>query len=518
MGTKRLALLVVSRGDSFTVDLEDGEAVWVGRGPEAGLRLPDERLAPLHLSLRSDGEGVEVDARASGAQLNEVQFSGRARLRVGDLLTVGQSALTLQSATPPPPPAPPPLRDRRELAARLEEEVERALRAGRPLLFALVRSRSARGLSPEALLAWQREVGPRAVVGELGATAAQLLVAEPEAGEAERLLEAFPRAGRGEKPSVGHARLPEDGTDAGALLEVALARITGDEAQAEEQPLFEDPVMVRLVSVLDELAPLPRPLLLAGERGVGKELLAGLVHRRSVRSGPLVKVDAAAWPAQALEGELLGKGGALERAEKGTLLVTHGERLPEGLYGALVKASEPRGARKFPGRLVVTARALTDELRGREVRVPALRDRPGELLPLAEHFLSRCRRRHGRPRLVLGEEVRGLLKAAEWPGNLRQLRNALEAAVLVSESDELRPDDLPPEVRERAPFSPSGVEGAAAGQKDLRSSLDAVEKDVLLKALASTRWNVSRAAKELGLPRRTVVYRMARLGLRRPER
>ncbi len=538
----RLTLLGVSHGRSFFVELSEGEPVWVGRGREATLRVEDDRLAPLHLCVRATGDGahVSIEPKAGGVQLNEVEFSGTARMKVGDQLNAGDTVLILQRVSPPPAPAAPRVRARREFAERLEEEVQRASATHRAVLFALVRVRSARGFRPEALATWQQEMGARVVVGELGAETVQVVLVEPAAGEAARLLDGFPKGMRGERPQVGHALFPEDGSDADALMEVALARMTPGEdlpAGAVDEPLFVDPVMVRLVSVLDALAPLPSPLLLRGERGVGKELVASLLHQRSGRAGPLVKVDAAAFTPAQLNAELFGaddgrrvRPGAVERAAKGTLLIAHAERLSAELQASLLKSGQPvavKGAARTarPGaRWVLTwqdgpvadeeaplLRHLTSSL-----RVPALRDRRADVLPLAEHFLSRCRKRHGRPRLVLGQEVRALLPEADWPGNLRQLRNAIEAAVLVSESDEIRPDDLPPDVQDEAPATKRAR--GPAGRTDFRTSLNAVEKDVLLKALATTRWNVSRAAKELGLPRRTVVYRMARLGLRRPER
>jgi DNA-binding NtrC family response regulator len=153
--------------------------------------------------------------------------------------------------------------------------------------------------------------------------------------------------------------------------------------------------------------------------------------------------------------------------------------------------------------------------------VPALRDRPAELQPLAEHALERVMRQLGRPGLVLGRGLREALGQYGWPGNVRELLGALAQAALSAESDELRVENLPPRLvdviasgQQRSPT------GAPPGTRteDLRQALRAAEKDALLRALAQTHWNVAETARRLGLPRRTVVYRMSRLGLRRPGR
>ncbi|MGQ0504375.1 MAG: helix-turn-helix domain-containing protein [Myxococcaceae bacterium] len=490
--TLQLALLVVSDGRSFTVELPDGQSLTVGKGRDAAIRVKDERVAAVHVSLRAQDDGAEVTvvSGGTGAQLNEVQFTRAARMKVGDQLTVGRAVLVLQRFSAPPAPPFAPVMSRRAFSTRLAEEPER----GRPFVYAIARLKASKGLPAEIL---QDHVGSTAILGVLGAEALQVLAIDTPVSHA--LLDRLAKPIRGERPQVGYAQFPDDGADAEALVEVALSRMVEQEpstdalaafADAGEEPLFQDPVMVRLVSMLDAL---PTPLLMQGERGVGKTLMAALMHQRSGRTGPLIKISAATTTPQQLSA-------AVEQARQGTLLLTHAERLIPPLQKLLEK--------DLP--VIATAERELGRFLESSVRLPALRDRRSEVLPLAEHFLSRCRRRHGRPRLVLSEEVRPLLEEATWPGNLRQLRNAIETAVLISESDEIRPDDLPPEVLGRVAPKQSAA--------DFRSSLKAVEKDVLLKALAKTRWNVSRAAEELGLPRRTVVYRMAKLGLKRPDR
>ena len=152
------------------------------------------------------------------------------------------------------------------------------------------------------------------------------------------------------------------------------------------------------------------------------------------------------------------------------------------------------------------AGAASPDLFPVRLKVPALADRPADVLPLADHFLTLARGRLGRPRLVLSEEAQGLFVRYRWPGNVRELKNVVTRAARAALRDELGRDALPARLTNEAPT------------ENLRGALEATERELLLEALGRTRWNVTAAASRLGLPRRTVVYRMSRLGLRRPAR
>lgn len=141
------------------------------------------------------------------------------------------------------------------------------------------------------------------------------------------------------------------------------------------------------------------------------------------------------------------------------------------------------------------------------IHVPALRDRRADVEPLAELFAARAMRALGRGRVTLPQSLRDVLRTAPFDGNVRELKVAMQRAALISETDELRVDALPERWRR-------GVQS----NRDLRSSLKLVERETLLQMLGRTGWNVTETARQLGLPRRTVVYRMSRLGLRRPPR
>jgi DNA-binding NtrC family response regulator len=140
------------------------------------------------------------------------------------------------------------------------------------------------------------------------------------------------------------------------------------------------------------------------------------------------------------------------------------------------------------------------------IEVPALRDRREEILPLAETFVSRFRAAVGRPRLTLSGDARQLLQAWHWPGNVRELANVLYRAARATARDEIGRDALPTRL------------SVDSESDNFRGAMRAAERELLLDTLSRTRWNVTAAATRLGIPRRTIVHRMAKLGLKRPAR
>ncbi len=239
------------------------------------------------------------------------------------------------------------------------------------------------------------------------------------------------------------------------LLERLWAQVLGDGLDAVE-PIVVDPVMVRLFDVMESLADGDRSVLVVGPPGSGRRTL--LQH--------LLRVA----------------------GDQRTVIAPDVARRPE-----------------VEGRLLATSEV---ELEGFDVvvQVPPLRARPLEVRALAEAFLARARSVVGRPRLHLAPDALALLSLWPWPGNVRELKNVMVRAARASVRDEVGRDALPAPLAQRGPT------------EDLRDALRLAERELLLEALGRTRWNVTATAQRLGMPRRTVVYRMARLGLKRPAR
>jgi len=284
--------------------------------------------------------------------------------------------------------------------------------------------------------------------------------------------------------------------------------------------------------------------LVTGETGTGKELVARALHFSGPRRDrPFVEINCTSIPAPLLESELFGhergaftdarerKLGLVETAAGGTLFLDEIGDMDPGLQAKLLKLLEEKTVRRLGSlrdqkvdvRIVAATHRPLDalvrdgkfradlyfRLRVVELAVPPLRARGADVLLLARHFLDFHGRRYGRPGLRLSADAEARLIAHDWPGNVRELRNAIEQAVLLA----------PGEVIEAEQFNlraaPAPAESAGAAPPDLR--LDRVERDLLLKALQATHWNVTRAAKLLGVSRDTLRYRMEKFSLAAPD-
>ena len=233
--------------------------------------------------------------------------------------------------------------------------------------------------------------------------------------------------------------------------------------------------------------------MIQGEVGSGRETLARVIHERASSHAPYVvfrsgAFDSSSWRA------------SVERARGGTLYVRHPEILPASELAHFWDATSFRP---------MAGAGLDERATGPiVVALPSLRDRPLDVLPIAEYVLARCPGFEGSRKLKLRTAAQSVL-SNDWSGSVRELKSLLQrAALLVDASGEVLPEYLTdPEGR----FASRGSKG-----EDLRASLRAMESRVIVEALGRTSWNVTEAAHLLGLPRRTVVYRMAKLGLKRP--
>lgn len=503
-----MSVLVVAGERAFPVAVPaEGELV-VGRGPQADVSLDDPKVAARHLALRQGrGALVEVrDLKAGGTRLNDVQLSGVSSARAGDQIALGDSLLLVQAASQAREPTCAPV-GHEEFSRRLVAELGRARERRQLAALLLVQLPQAAPGDRQALVGQLSG----ATWGDFGGEVLELYAAEASQAALEVLKDQVTAAlgSKGLRFKLGPALYPEDGGDAGELFETAVSRLLGPVAAAPDEPLLVDPVMVNLNALLDRVAQSEAPVLLEGAAGAGRQTFARALHARNRRAGSkFLALRCATLSEEGLDAAFRG-------SKEPTVYLKGLEELTPALQRRLAEVS--RGS---PARMVCSAAgavALQPELAARlstlRLALPALADRPSDVLPLAEHFLARCRRALGRPALSLSAEARRALEGYGWPGNVQELKNAVERAALVlGASDEVGLDELPQAVvtqaGEREP-------GAAGG---LRASMRSAEKEALGRALSTTGWNVTAAAKNLGLPRRTVVYRMARLGLRRPRR
>jgi DNA-binding NtrC family response regulator len=280
-------------------------------------------------------------------------------------------------------------------------------------------------------------------------------------------------------------------------------------------------------------------VLVTGESGAGKDALALFVHAMSPRAlGPFVKIDCAALPAELLEAELFGyergaftgataaKPGRLEAAHKGTLVLDEIAHLSRDAQAKLLRVIERREFERLGGRRTVRVDArllaltnvdLDDAVRRRAFRedlfyrlnvvrihVPPLRERPEDVGPLAEKFLAAYAAKHGRAPRRFDAAALGALGAYDFPGNVRELANVVERAVIVAEGAEVGGGDLPESVRASAT--------SARGRRAKRPTLAELEDEYIREVLADSRGNKSEAARVLGISRKNLYERLARSG------
>jgi DNA-binding NtrC family response regulator len=301
----------------------------------------------------------------------------------------------------------------------------------------------------------------------------------------------------------------------------------------------QSPRMVELYKLVARVADLEATVLIHGETGTGKELVARAIHYASPRADrPFVVVDCAALPETLVESELFGhergaftgafsaRRGLLETAHGGTCFLDEIGELPGALQAKLLRTLQERAIRRVGGNepLPVDVRILAAtnrDLRRRveegvfredlfyrlnvvAVDVPPLRERMQDVPLLAQHFVERYARAAGKPAAGLARETLTRLLGHHWPGNVRELEHAIERGVALASSSVLLPDDLPPEIG-------SGARPAPTLPAD-RMTLDEVKRWYVSRVLEETGGNKLRAAELLGIDRKTLGRILERRG------
>jgi two-component system response regulator FlrC len=365
------------------------------------------------------------------------------------------------------------------------------------------------------------------------------------ANEAEHIVVPVVAAGVGIDPTTAarairagareYISLPPDAE----LIAAVLAAVCDD-----ERPLIAaDAAMKHVVAMADQIAASDASIMITGESGAGKEVLARYVHKRSKRKDkPFIAVNCAAIPEQLLESELFGheKGaftgavarriGKFEEADGGTLLLDEISEMDSRLQSKLLRALQERvidrvgGAKPVPVNIRVLAtsnRDLNTLVRAGEfredllyrlnvvnLRIPPLRERKDDLAALAQFFIDKYARSNGRPARRLSKDGLAQVMAHRWPGNVRELENAMHRAVLLAKGEDVGPDAI------RAPDgAPVGhrdstgdaIEAAQAAARNLVGRTVAeVEQDLILETLTHCLGNRTHAAHILGISIRTL--------------
>jgi nitrogen regulation protein NR(I) len=344
--------------------------------------------------------------------------------------------------------------------------------------------------------------------------------------------------------------------------DLAAAEATRPKAPAADNARYgiigQSPGILEVYAVLDRVADTPTTVLISGESGTGKELVARALHENSSRRDkPFIKVNCAAIPRDLMESELFGyergaftgavgaKPGRFELASGGTLFLDEIGSIPVEMQVKLLRALQESEFERVGGiktirvdvRLVaatnsdlkkeIAAGAFREDLFYRlnvvPIRLPPLRERAQDITLLARHFVDKFNERLRKNVAGVTRETEQLLLAYPWPGNIRELENVVERAVLFSDGDTLKPSDLPPEVRDIS--SPSPVVPALAAsapepsandglKEQVKAATTRLERELIQKALDQTGGNVTHAARLLKISRKGLQLKMKELGLR----
>jgi DNA-binding NtrC family response regulator len=538
--------------------LPETGAVTIGRAPRCDIAVPDESISRRHATLHV-GERLTLEDLGSA---NGTRVQGR-RLAPGESAAVAAGeAFQLGTIMAVVRAADAPFRPRRlwphgYFEGRLDEECD--VNARSRATFAVARIRAEGELDGATVLdALTGVLRAGDVVGQYTQGEFELLLRGVSPEHATRVVARIPKAfaAAGVTVVIGHACFPRDGRTAAELLAAAASAAGADNTRAAPP----EGAMADVRRMADRVAASSLSVLILGETGVGKELLAEYIHQRSPRHDrPLLRLNCAALAPTLLESELFGhergaftgadrpKPGLLEGANGGSVFLDEIGELPEPLQVKLLRVIEDRKVQRVGGLtpreinvrfIAATNRNLEEEVaRGRFRRdllyrinamtlvIPPLRQRLREIEPLARGFADEIARELGRPELDLAPDALDVLRRYAWPGNIRELRNVVMRAAIMCGDSTIRVEHLPREVSQRGgedtptrdrPARPAARPGSI--RDSVRSTVAQVEKAAILEALAASGGNQHEAASRLGIHRRTLMRRLDEYGIPRPRK
>jgi DNA-binding NtrC family response regulator len=315
-------------------------------------------------------------------------------------------------------------------------------------------------------------------------------------------------------------------------------------AETRLAPVFKSKVMQEMEELIGAMAPSDANVLITGESGVGKEVVANVIHSKSRRAGkPLVKLNCAAFPQTMIESELFGyvKGaftgamndfpGMIAEAGGGTLFLDEISEMPADLQTRFLRVLQEREYRSLGSTrmlkadfrvITATNRPIAQALAENRLRsdlyyrintfqieVPPLRERKEDIPPLVNTFVQRFAKQLGKAEPTIAPEAFQKLLDYSWPGNVRELQNAIEYAVVLARNDIIGIKELPAEIQ----LPPALQTSPAPVRRSGVASLDDMERETILQALTQTHGNKKKAAELLGIQRPTLYNKMKRYAI-----
>jgi two-component system NtrC family response regulator len=329
--------------------------------------------------------------------------------------------------------------------------------------------------------------------------------------------------------------------------QVRTLRISLNQKYGFENILGRSDVLLEVLETAARTAHSNSTVLIRGETGTGKELLARAIHFNSSRSNnPLVTINCGAIPKELLESELFGhrrgaftgaftdKKGRIELADRGTLFLDEIAEMSPDLQVKLLRLIQEGEIEKLGSEVkakvdvrIIAAthrdlQAMIEDGTFREdlyyrlavipLVMPPLRERSEDIPDLVQHFFRKSQERNKRPELVISPALLPYFARYRWPGNVRELENVMERIVVLARGKEINIEDLPQSLRQEK----AGVDALEIDLPPQGISLEAIEKELILKALRRCDWNQTRAARYLDVSRKTLIYRIEKHGIQEP--
>jgi transcriptional regulator with PAS, ATPase and Fis domain len=523
--------------------LPETGTVTIGRDPDNVVQIEDDSISRHHAILHVENNRLSIEDAGSsnGTTVRKQPLAPNRRVDLGvnELVTVGHVTLVVQPRFAPAQTS--RLATQDYFQTRLEEECARAERTNAQFAVLGIRAQAtAENAVTHALMTTMRQSD---VLARLGERSYALLVldATPEqaAPVAERMVAAIRQVGGAATHSLAH--FPSDARSAFALLTlISDHEPDPDELVIEEQSMRDLYALARRIAVSD------LSVLILGETGVGKEKLSRTIHESSSRSAQrFVAINCAALNESLLESELFGhergaftganstKAGLLETADGGTVFLDEIGDMSLSIQSKILRILEDGDlrrvgattAKKISVRFVAATNVdleaavergrfrsdLYFRLSAATLVIPPLRERPREIVILARRFAAAAAQRMGRAGIGFTGEALELLRAYGWPGNIRELRNVIERAVVVCNNDLISDEDLPAERMRGTYLRLSQTESTSRGGAE-------DERERVMQALAQADGNQSKAASLLGVSRRTLINRLEQYNLPRPRK